>query len=233
MEKKYKSTKVEDIINAALEVFGEKGYYSATIAEIARKAKVSDATIYEYFGTKEDLLFAIPKEITQSAVWFLQAMLPYIEGARNKLRAVIYGYYSLYKENPAYSSLVLLDLKHNKKFMKVEGYEVVRQAGGVILQIIQEGISDGEFRDDIDPRLIRSMLLGGLEHIFFRWHLLERKEELPEFVDSMMDVLMNGFAAESGERSLQININLGEEGKARVTADPQAEKRTTGHDARR
>ena len=224
MEKKPKSgAKVQAIIDAALKVFGEKGYYDATISDVARRAKVSEATIYEYFGSKEDLLFAIPREITQTSVNFLHAVLPFISGSKNKIRAILYGYYNLYKENPEYSALVLLNLKHNRKFMETEGYAVVRQAGGVLLGAIDEGIRNGEFRSGIDPRLVRSILLGTLEHIFFRWHLLERKEELPDFVDQMMDILMNWAEKDGIGRSLQININLGEGCTTMVdTGNPQA-----------
>ncbi len=224
MEKKPKSgAKVQTIIDAALKVFGEKGYYDATISDVARRAKVSEATIYEYFGSKEDLLFAIPREITQTSVDFLHAVLPFMNGAKNKIRAIMYGYFNLYKENPEYSALVLLNLKHNRKFMETEGYAVVRQAGGVLLEAIDEGIENGEFRTGIDPRLVRSILLGTLEHVFFRWHLLERKEELSEFVDPLMDLLMNGVEKDGIGRSLQININLGGDGTATVeTGKPQA-----------
>jgi len=200
--------KFTKIIDAALKVFGEKGYYNATISEIAREAGVSEATIYEYFGSKEDLLFAIPGEITNMAVEFLEAMSPYIRGAENKIRAIIYGYYNLYKDNPNYSSLVLLDLKHNRNFMETESYQVVRRSAGLILQAIHEGMEEGEFREDIDPYLVRSMLLGTIEHIFFRWHLKGRKQELENFVDPLMEVIMGGIRREKRPEAYQINIQL-------------------------
>jgi len=204
---KYKD-KFTRIIDAALQVFGEKGYYNATISEIAREAGVSEATIYEYFGSKEDLLFAIPGEITNMAVEFLEAMSPYIKGAENKIRTIVYGYYNLYKDNPNYSSLVLLDLKHNRNFMETESYQAVRRSAGLILQAVQEGIEEGEFREDIDPYLVRSMLLGTIEHIFFRWHLMGRRSELEDFVDPMVDVIMGGIRREEEPQAYQINIQL-------------------------
>jgi len=200
--------KFTKIIDAALKVFGEKGYYNATISEIAREAGVSEATIYEYFGSKEDLLFAIPGEITNMAVEFLEAMSPYIRGAENKIRAIIYGYYNLYKDNPNYSSLVLLDLKHNRNFMETESYQAVRRSAGLILKAIHEGMEEGEFREDIDPYLVRSMLLGTIEHIFFRWHLKGRKQELENFVDPLMEVIMGGIRREKRPEAYQINIQL-------------------------
>ncbi len=205
----YKSKdKFSSIIDAALKVFGEKGYYNATISEIARTAGVSEATIYEYFGSKEDLLFAIPDEITSQAVDFLEAISPYIKGAENKIRAIAYGYFNLYKDNPDYSSLVLLDLKHNRKFMEAEGYKAVKRSAGFMLKAIEEGIESGEFKEDIDPFLVRSMILGTIEHYFFRWHLKGRKEEVADFIDPMLEAIFQGIKREGEPRSYQINITL-------------------------
>lgn len=200
--------KFSSIIDAALEVFGEKGYYNATISEIARMANVSEATIYEYFGSKEDLLFAIPLEITTQAVEFLELMSLYIKGAENRIRAIVYGYYNLYKDNPDYSSLVLLDLKHNRKFMEAEGYKAVKRSAGFILEALKEGMESGEFRADIDPYLVRSMILGTIEHIFFRWHLKGRREELADFIDPMMEIIISGIRREEELKAYQINIQL-------------------------
>ena len=69
-------------------------------------------------------------------------------------------------------------------------------------------MKSSEFRADLDPYLVRSMLLGTIEHIFFRWHLLDRKADLPDFTDDLMDVLMLGMRRESQPRALQINLSL-------------------------
>jgi TetR/AcrR family fatty acid metabolism transcriptional regulator len=205
--------KLPAIIDAALEVFAEKGFHNATIAEIARKAHVSEATVYEYCGSKEDLLFSIPEEITRSSVERVESILPFVKGAENRLRAVVYGYYQVYRDNPQYSSLVLLDLKHNRKFMQTEGYHMVRKAAGILLDVIKEGIESGEFRSDIDPQLVRSMVLGTIEHVFFRWHLMERQEELPDFVDSVMEIIMGGIREpDRSEPPLRLDIRLSKAG---------------------
>jgi len=46
----------EQIFKAAEKVFAKKGFHEATISEVAREAGLSDATICEYFSTKEELL---------------------------------------------------------------------------------------------------------------------------------------------------------------------------------
>ena len=53
------------ILKGAASIFAKKGFHEATISEIARKSKVSEATIYEYFSSKEELLFSIPAQTTR------------------------------------------------------------------------------------------------------------------------------------------------------------------------
>lgn len=51
-------------MDIALRIFAEKGSQNAAIFEISNAAGFSEATIGENFGTKEDLLFAIPEKIS-------------------------------------------------------------------------------------------------------------------------------------------------------------------------
>ncbi len=187
--------RADKILEAALRVFGHKGYYDATISDIAKAAKVSEATLYEYFAGKEDILFSIPAKLTREGIELGEKIAPYIKGAENRLRALVYGYFYLYRDNPDYSRLVLLDLKHNRNFLETEAYQLVRRAAGNLLAMIREGMESGEFRQDIDPYLVRSMLLGTIEHIFFRWHLMDRKEKMTDFIDPMLEVLWRGIRA--------------------------------------
>ena len=50
------------ILKAAEKIFAQKGFHEATISDIAKKAEVSEATIYDYFSSKEELLFSTPAE---------------------------------------------------------------------------------------------------------------------------------------------------------------------------
>ncbi len=59
-QKKKTEDRKRRILGTAAKVFSEKGFNEATISEIAKRSKISEASIYEYFATKERLLFAIP-----------------------------------------------------------------------------------------------------------------------------------------------------------------------------
>jgi TetR/AcrR family fatty acid metabolism transcriptional regulator len=181
------------IIQTALSIFAEKGFQDATIAEISKAASVSEATVYEYFKTKEDLLFAIPEEITEESIREWDLILPYLRGTENKLRALVQRYLTLYQNNPHYSALIMLQLKTNRNFLKTEAYKVVQGIAHQMLNFIQEGIENGTFKKDTNPHLVRSMILGTIEHLCIRWHLLGVPSNLIEHCDPLVDMILNGI----------------------------------------
>jgi AcrR family transcriptional regulator len=67
----YKEEAKERIIQAALQVFSEKGYHQATMEDVATRIGVSRGALYQYFKSKEELLYAIIERWDQSMKNFL------------------------------------------------------------------------------------------------------------------------------------------------------------------
>ncbi|HHO76220.1 MAG TPA: TetR/AcrR family transcriptional regulator [Deltaproteobacteria bacterium] len=203
-----KTARKNRIIETALKIFAEKGFADATISEISKAAGVSDATVYEYFNSKEELLFTIPEEITQEPARDMEKILPFLRGSESKLRAIVQGYMTLYENNPLYSALVMLHLKTNRNFLKTKSYEKIRGIAHMLLTCIQEGIDDGSFKKDTDPHLVRAMILGTIEHLCIRWHLLGAPSNLVEHVDPLVDMILSGIRVKTHTRNLSLNIHL-------------------------
>ncbi len=79
------------ILQAALALFAEKGFYQTTTRAISRKAKIAEGTLFNYFETKEDLaLYFFEQQLTEIIDWYerdnriQQAALP------EKLFAIIH-----------------------------------------------------------------------------------------------------------------------------------------------
>ncbi|MBN1636937.1 MAG: TetR/AcrR family transcriptional regulator [Deltaproteobacteria bacterium] len=212
-----KTARKNKIIESALKIFAEKGFADATISEISKAAGVSDATVYEYFNTKEELLFTIPEEITEEPVRDMEKILPFLRGSESKLRAIVQGYMTLYEKNPLYSALVMLHLKTNRNFLKTKSYDKIRGIAHMLLVCIQEGIDNGSFKKETDPYLVRAMILGTIEHLCIRWHLLGSPSNLVEHVDPLVDMILCGIRAESHSRDLSLHIHLS--GDTKLTED--------------
>jgi len=206
-----KKSRKDRILDAALRIFAEKGFQETTISEISKEAGVSEATIYEHFGTKEDLLFAIPPKITDERIAEMERMLPFFKGSEAKLRALLRGFIDLYENTPDYSALLLLQLVPNKRFRQTESYVSVRRAPHILMDVIKDGIKDGTFKKDSNARLIHSMLLGTIENLFIRWHLKgapRNKETIMDLLDPILDIVLNGSRARNNEEDLTIRLHV-------------------------
>jgi TetR/AcrR family fatty acid metabolism transcriptional regulator len=181
------------ILASAIRIFGEKGFQNATIAEIAKDAGIGDATIYEYFKNKEDLLLAIPVEITKGLIPLINDHMMGIKGALNKLRKFIWWWLNYVEKNPGYGSIVLLELKTSKTYVSNEAYQAARNFYKIVLDIIREGQEEGSIKKEINIYLARSICVGAIEHIIIRWLLKERKYSLTQYADELADLLIDSL----------------------------------------
>jgi AcrR family transcriptional regulator len=198
----------EHIMNCAEKVFAQKGYQEATISDIAREANLSDTTIYEYFSTKEELLFTIPEATTEKFKELLEFNLKSVRDAGNKIRSFIYFYLWFYKSHPDYASLYLLTLKSSRKFRETRAYQIIRGVFRNLLNIINQGIEKGELRKEIDPYLLRAQILGTIEHIVVRWLLIDNTKDLMDNVDPIYEMIMEGAGKINRTRGLRLRVEV-------------------------
>jgi len=229
-------TRKNRIMDAALRIFAEKSFQEATISEISKEAGVSEATIYEYFGTKEDLLFAIPEKISNDTYEESEAVLPFIKDVEGRMRAIMLSYIQLYESNPHYSALVLLQLMSNKRFRQTAAHAAIRRSAHRLLECIREGIANGTFRPDADAYLIRSILMGTIEHLFIHWHMLgmpRREKTIMEMLDPFLEIVLSGIRAKKDQQGLTLHLNMEDARSLLQTLqnDPALQSKAEGADA--
>lgn len=196
------------ILKAALRIFAVKGFHEARISDIAKEARVSESTIYEYFSAKEELLFSIPAEIISDYLKKNQEILQYTWGAANKLRTLIHRHLSLYAQNEDYANVVMLILKGNRNFLHTDAYKIVQASARVTTQVLEEGIRTGEFRSDLKPNLVRAMIWGTIEHLVIRRSLLGKPEELLGFADDITNTILNGIVVPKSENTINVRVTM-------------------------
>jgi TetR/AcrR family fatty acid metabolism transcriptional regulator len=181
------------ILRAATKHFAEHGYQKATISQITRLAGLSEATVYEYFESKEDLLLTIPNVWVSEAIEELQEQLFGIKGSVNQLRKFLWWYLRYIEKEPLIASVVFLFLKGNRSFVDTPVYNNVRTFYGRLLKIFEEGRDAGEFREDLNPYVARSIFLGTIEHMVIRWLMKDMSYSMFENLDLTFEVLVNGL----------------------------------------
>ena len=189
-----KTTRRQQILQAAIEIFGRSSFENASIIEIARRAGVSEGTIYQYFKNKKDLFFSIPREKTKAFSLQLNLYLKGVTDAREKIRKFAWYYLHFFRTNPDYARSLMLEMRVSKDFARSGSYKGVRKFTDQALAILKEGQEQGVIRRDVDLYLTRHLLLGILEHVVTRWLLKGEKEDIMLCHEQLSDLILNGIA---------------------------------------
>lgn len=164
------------IIGAATEVFAEKGFYNATIADIAKRANVAEGTIYLYFKNKDDLLISI---FEHSIDLFTKAVNKEILGnlsPEEKLKRFVSLHLKLVQENPNLAQVLQIELRQSSKFMKEYRGGKFAEYLHLVESIIHEGQEKNRFRKDLDARVLRRALFGAVDEMALDWLLMKDKK---------------------------------------------------------
>src|SRR5262245_48834207 len=84
-----KEARPAELLDAALDVFFEKGFAAARLEDIAARAGVSKGTVYLYFNSKEDVFDALVRAIPQAKVEEVRALADPAVPADEMLRRVL------------------------------------------------------------------------------------------------------------------------------------------------
>lgn len=195
MAAKKSEERKEQILRAAEKLFARKGYPETTIVDIVKEAKISEATLYEYFTSKEELLFSIPGDLTLRVQKQLEFILEHVKGTPGKIRAFIYHYLWFWQTHPDYASVAFLNLKQNRNFINTEAWKIIHDSVRMLLPDLKNGLETGELRAGLNPELILTMILSTTEYLVVGQVLHGKPENLLDYVDPITDMLLGGILA--------------------------------------
>ena len=182
--------RIADALRSLLE---KKDFGSITTAEIAQKAGVTEALIYKYFKDKRDLLYQVLREYLEHYDPQIKTDLKGIKGALNKLRKLMWSHLNVYATDRVFAKILLLQVRSFSDYYTSEPYMLVRKYSALLLDIIREGVEDGEIRDDIDPRTIRQIIMGSIEHVCLTSVVFDRNIAPDELGDNLCELVFRGI----------------------------------------
>ena len=159
-----------EILQAAGEVFHEKGYQAARIEDIAARVGILKGSLYYYIESKEDLLFALSDSAHSSGVEAI-AEDPELAtaDAPTRLGAFIERWTVVLDANPPYATVAERDVGR----LRGDRYEQVMEKRNrmhtFVRSLIEQGIAEGTFDPGIDPGVATNALfemMNGTRHWF-------------------------------------------------------------------
>lgn len=190
-----KKKKREKILDSAKHMFSRYGIRKTSLNEIARMARVAKATIYNYFGSKEQVYIEVLNEEVNDLVTKISEALAQIKSPIEKLRVFYRTRLNQIKE-PSYMLNLSRDGGEGLGVKSTGISDHLLKKDIFILQsILEEGVREGSFRMDNVFRTARVLryALKGMESAF----CLERNnDEAEKDSEELFDILCRGILVE-------------------------------------
>ena len=157
-----KEARPQELLDAALELFVEKGFAATRIEEVALRAGVSKGTLYLYYPSKEELLKAvISHHLSDRIAEGAEQAAQFSGCAGDLLRGMLVEWWGHLYDSPASGvfKLVITEVRNFPEIGDFYARQVVEPAHQLISGIVRQGIARGEFRAvDVD-HAVHSLVL--------------------------------------------------------------------------
>ena len=184
--------KRDAILRAAIDVFAERGYFNAQVADVARAAGIAAGTVYLYFKSKDDLLVSIFERSMRDGLTEGRAAVADLTDPGQRLRRLARGHLSRLGHDRNLAIVFQVELRSSTKFMERFSATLLRDYLGLIREAIADGQREGLFRADLKPTAAAKMLFGALDEMATNWILSRRRYSLEADADAVVDLFING-----------------------------------------
>src|ERR671918_2610066 len=185
----------QQIIDAAIRVFARTGYYNSRVSDIAREAGIASGTIYLYFKTKEEILVTLFREKMAEFVAYLRQEIADEPDPVARIRRLVRLHFTVLEQNPALADVVQVELRQGHKFFRGASAHEVSAYFELIGEILQEGITAGQFRQDLPVKIATKVLFGAMDQVATSWVLGKRGYRLSDAAEPVATILLGGVTA--------------------------------------
>lgn len=191
----------EEILCAALEVFGELGFARTRLDDVARRAGVSKGTLYLYFDSKESLFRAMVTARLEAVLAHAEEFVRSWKGTTSDLlRAFTTDYWAKMNqpEKLRLAKVVIGELSSFPELAKWYYQEVILRTRRVIETILERGIAAGEFRP-VHPALTARALQLLVVNMAQFLHYFQKYDPAPlsgeDILEGILDLYLHAVQA--------------------------------------
>ena len=201
-----RSVRESEIIEAAVKVFGQKGFENASVDEIALEAQFTKRTLYLYFENKEELFFAAALAGFQKLYAYLKESSEKGATGFERLRNGSKAYDQFYRDFPG--TLRLIGETGQVKKSASEGSLRLKELMNIDTQLFEWAASavsaakaDGSVRKDLDERKLTFSIIFLMTGFFNQLAVTGEtftsffNLDLEEFSAYSMDLILDSLKA--------------------------------------
>jgi AcrR family transcriptional regulator len=196
-----KDARPQELLEAAIDLFVERGYAATRLEDVARRAGVSKGTLYLYYENKEELFKAVVRSNIVPVIGDAEASVAGFDGhSADLLRHLIQSWWQRVGATKA-SGIVKLVMAEADNFPELACFyqeEVINRGRRAMALMLERAIARGEFRP-IDVNQLTQVLMAPMLMLITWKHSVgpcPRSELEPQaFLDTFLDMTLHGLVA--------------------------------------
>ncbi len=182
-----------EVYATAAELFARKGFHATRMQDIADELGMQKGSLYYYFNSKDELLSKLVTGSVKEAQGCLQAILESEQAPTKKLANAIDEHLRILQQNADLHLInaqeILMSLDEETA---VTTNAILKEYENIWRAIIQEGINTGDFRPDLDQKIVVKALLG-LTNSTLTWFEPTGRLSRQEIAQIFAELIMNGL----------------------------------------
>ncbi len=181
-----------EILDAAAKIFAERGYYGASTQDIADVLGIRQASLYYYFPSKEIALELVCMKGVEGFFEAASEVASNKISASEKVRGLVAAHLAPLLDRADFVKTFLNERQYLPPASRRKVGKLSRAYEKVIEKVIAEGIANGEFRKELDPRLMTLALLGMCKSVA-AWLGKDDSYSVPEVAEQYARILLAGI----------------------------------------
>lgn len=187
LTKKGKETR-RKILATAEKIFGEKGYFETSVAEITLRTGVAQGTFYNYFPSKKAVFDCLIREMSSNLRYSIKQAMEGYETFEEKQRAGYFAFFKWVLEHRDLYSIIQQSVLVDRDLYR---WYYEKLASGFV-RAIKDAIDTGDCKP-LNPETVAYCMMGIGQFIGMRWVLWEGEIVPDDVFDEAMEVIFYGI----------------------------------------
>ena len=187
------SDKYQRILDAAVAVFAEKGFFFARISDIAERADVADGTVYLYFKNKDEILASAINTAFDGFMSTARTELGKLPTPSDRLRRLACLHLEALGSNRNLAVVFQMELRQSTRFLSEFSHQHLVEYFNLVRRAICDGKASGDFREDLPEKIAANCFFGAIDEMVTSWVLSEKEYSLAHAADPLVDILVSGM----------------------------------------
>ena len=190
------SEKYQRILDAAVEVIAENGYFNSPVSAIAARAGVADGTIYLYFKSKDEVLRTAIDTTFERFYKQVAERFETLHGPREQLEYIAQVHLESHAVNRSMAILMQTEVRQSAKFIAEFSHHHLVKYIQVVREVIRRGQKEGIFRADVSDGVVAHCMFGAIDELLSSAVFTGRVYDAKATAGQVLDILLNGIKSD-------------------------------------